>query len=132
MSTPKEDNFRMPAEFEPHTLTWMAFPHKVDNWRNNAKDAQKAICNLANLVSKFEKVIMIVPRRCMRAALSSVDDTVSVVVGETDDAWVRDSHVCKCIKQGRQSDDIFEISDEFYEKYKDSDTCIDKPDICGN
>jgi hypothetical protein len=39
-----------------------------------------------------------------------------------------DSHVCKCIKQGRQTDDIFEISDEFYEKYKDSDTCIDKPD----
>ena len=43
-----------------------------------------------------------------------------------------DSHVCKCIKQGRQSDDIFEISDEFYEKYKDSDTCIDKPAIYDN
>ena len=91
MATPREDNYRMPGEFEPHALTWMAFPHKVDNWRNNAKDAQKAICNLANLVSKFEKVIMIVPRRCMRAALSSVDETVSIVVGETDDAWVRDT-----------------------------------------
>ena len=91
MSTPREDNFRMPGEFEPHALTWMAFPHRADNWRNNAKDAQKAICNLANLVSKFEKVIMIVPRRCMRAALSSVDETVSIVVGETDDAWVRDT-----------------------------------------
>jgi len=91
MSTPKEDNFRMPGEFEPHALTWMAFPHKVDNWRNNAKDAQKAICDLANLVSKFERVIMIVPRKCMRAALACVDETVSIVVGETDDAWVRDT-----------------------------------------
>ena len=91
MATPREDNYRMPGEFEPHALTWMAFPHRADNWRNNAKDAQKAICNLANLVSKFEKVIMIVPRRCMRAALSSVDETVSIVVGETDDAWVRDT-----------------------------------------
>jgi agmatine deiminase len=91
MATPREDGFRMPGEFEPHALTWMAFPHRADNWRNNAKDAQKAICNLANLVSKFEKVIMIVPRRCMREALSSVDDTVSIVVGETDDAWVRDT-----------------------------------------
>ena len=91
MSTPREDKFRMPGEFEPHALTWMAFPHRADNWRNNAKDAQKAICNLANLVSKFEKVIMIVPRRCMRAALSYVDETVSIVVGETDDAWVRDT-----------------------------------------
>ena len=91
MVIPREDNYRMPGEFEPHALTWMAFPHRTDNWRNNAKNAQKAICDLANLVSKFEKVIMIVPRRCMRAALSSVDETVSIVVGETDDAWVRDT-----------------------------------------
>ena len=91
MATPREDGFRMPAEFEPHALTWMAFPHRPDNWRNNAKYAQKAICSLANLMSKFEKVIMIVPRRCMRAALSSIDETVSIVAGETDDAWVRDT-----------------------------------------
>lgn len=91
MSTPREDGFRMPGEFEPHALTWLAFPHRTDNWRNNAKPAQKAICSLANLVSKFEKVIMIVPRRCMRAALSSLDETVSIVDGETDDSWVRDT-----------------------------------------
>ena len=91
MATPREDNYRMPGEFEPHALTWMAFPHRADNWRNNAKEAQKTMSVLANLVSKFEKVIMIVPRRCMRAALSSVDETVSIVVGETDDAWVRDT-----------------------------------------
>lgn len=89
--TPKDDGFRMPAEWGRHDLTWMAFPHRADNWRNNAKDAQKAVSNLANLVSQFEKVIMLVPRGCMRAALSSVDDTVSIVVAETDDAWVRDT-----------------------------------------
>ena len=91
MAIPRDDNFRMPGEFEPHALTWMAFPHRADNWRNNAKDAQKAICSLANLISKFERVIMIVPRRCMRDALSRVDETVSIVVAETDDAWVRDT-----------------------------------------
>ena len=43
-----------------------------------------------------------------------------------------DSYVCKCMKQGRQSDDIFEISDELYEKYKNSDVCIDKSSFYDN
>lgn len=32
-----------------------------------------------------------------------------------------DNYVCECIKYGRHSNEIFEISDEFYEKYKDCD-----------
>lgn len=28
-------------------------------------------------------------------------------------------YITKCIKRGTHSDDIFEISDEFYEEYKD-------------
>lgn len=92
MTTPKEDGYWMPGEFEPHALTWMAFPHRSDNWRNNAKDAQKALCDLANLVSKFERVIMIVPQKCIQSPpLLSVNETVSIVVGETDDAWMRDT-----------------------------------------
>jgi agmatine deiminase len=91
MTSPKEDGFRMPGEFEPHERTWIAFPHRPDNWRNGAAPAQKAVCDLAALVCKFEKVTMIVPRKCMRVALSSVDPAVSVVVAETDDAWVRDT-----------------------------------------
>ena len=36
-STPKQDNYRMPGEFEPHEKTWMAWPTRPDNWRLNAK-----------------------------------------------------------------------------------------------
>ena len=32
-----------------------------------------------------------------------------------------DKYVCVCIKRGTHPDDIFEISDEFYEEYKDSE-----------
>jgi len=91
MSTPKEDNYWVPGEFEPHALTWMAFPHRVDNWRNNAANAQKAVCDLAKLIGTFEKIIMIVPRKHVRTALTLVDETVNIVVAETDDAWVRDT-----------------------------------------
>lgn len=37
-----------------------------------------------------------------------------------------ESYVKKCIKDGTHSNDIFEITDDFYEKYKDSDMYITK------
>ena len=41
-STPRADGFRMPAEFEPHSQTWMLWPQRPDNWRFGAKPAQRA------------------------------------------------------------------------------------------
>ena len=39
-STPKQDGFRMPAEFEEQEQIWMLWPERPDNWRNGAKPAQ--------------------------------------------------------------------------------------------
>ncbi len=91
MSNPRSDGFKMPGEFEHHECTWLAFPHRSDNWRNNAVPAQKALCELANLISVFEKVIMIVPKRHMKKALDLISTDVQMVIAETDDAWVRDT-----------------------------------------
>ena len=91
MMTPAEDGFRMPGEFEKHACTWMVFPHRSDNWRNDAVFAQKRICELANLISSFEKVRMIVPREHVGKALKLLEDSVDIVVAETDDAWIRDT-----------------------------------------
>lgn len=45
-STPKQDGFRMPGEFEPHERTWMIWPQRRDTFRYGAKLAQKqpAVC----------------------------------------------------------------------------------------
>ena len=32
MSTPERLGFRMPAEFEPHAATWIAWPHHGPDW----------------------------------------------------------------------------------------------------
>ncbi len=40
--TPKQDGFRMPAEFEGQTQIWMLWPERPDNWRNGSKPAQNA------------------------------------------------------------------------------------------
>jgi agmatine deiminase len=39
-STPRQDGFRMPGEFEPHIGCWMLWPERPDNWRSGAKPAQ--------------------------------------------------------------------------------------------
>jgi agmatine deiminase len=69
----------------------MAFPHRPDNWRENAKYAQEAVCKLANLISEYELVSMLVPERFIDKASKMVSPDVEIVALNTDDAWVRDS-----------------------------------------
>ena len=40
-STPKQDGFRMPGEFEPQDHVFMIWPERPDNWRQGAKPAQR-------------------------------------------------------------------------------------------
>lgn len=84
--------FRMPGEFEKHARTWMIFPHRPDNWRDDAIHAQKAITDLAKTISEFEEVVMLVPRKFMRSAFKLLHDSkVKIVVSESDDCWARDT-----------------------------------------
>ena len=46
-STPKQDGFRMPGEFEKQKQIWMLWPWRNDNWRLGAKPAQKAFLEVA-------------------------------------------------------------------------------------
>ena len=57
-TTPAADGFRMPAEFEPHSGTWMLWPERPDNWRENAAPAQKAFATLAAAIARFEPLTM--------------------------------------------------------------------------
>ena len=50
-STPRADGFRMPAEWEPHTQTWMVWPERPDNWRLGGKPAQAAFSAVARAIA---------------------------------------------------------------------------------
>ena len=52
MATQAKDGFRMPAEWEPHAGTWMLWPERADNWRDNAAPAQRAYAAVATAISK--------------------------------------------------------------------------------
>ncbi len=90
-STPKQDGFRMPGEFEEQKQVWMVWPERSDNWRNGGKPAQEAFINVACAIAEFEPVTMLVSNGQYANARSRLPEKIRVVEMSSDDAWVRDT-----------------------------------------
>lgn len=90
MSTPRQDGFRMPAEWEAHAGCWMIWPERPDNWRLGGKLAQVAFVAVAAAIARFEPVTMMVSARQFANARRLLPDAVRVVEVSTNDAWARD------------------------------------------
>ncbi len=90
-STPRQDGFRMPAEWAPHSQTWMLWPERPDNWRLGGAPAQKAFTAVANAISSFEPVTMGVNSEQLDKARQMLPAQVRVVELPNNDAWMRDS-----------------------------------------
>ncbi|CAM9135737.1 unnamed protein product [Chrysoparadoxa australica] len=80
-----------PAEWDPHTRTWMLWPCRPDNWRKGAVPARKAFAMVANTIARFEPVTVGAPASEVAATKLMLDPGVQVVPIEADDAWVRDT-----------------------------------------
>lgn len=89
-STPKQDGYRMPGEFEPHKGVYMLWPQRPDNWRNGGKPAQKTFAAVAQAISQFEHVTVGVNDDQYINAKNLLPDNVEVVEMSNDDSWVRD------------------------------------------
>jgi agmatine deiminase len=89
-STPRQDGFRMPAEFEPHAGCWMLWPTRPDLWRAGAVPAQQAFAAVAQTIARFEPVTMGVPPGHLESARRLLPEPVRLVEMAYDDAWMRD------------------------------------------
>lgn len=89
-STPRQDGFRMPGEFEAHAGCWMLWPERPDNWRLGAKPAQKAFAQVATAIARFESVTMGVSTSQFRNARQMLPANIRVVEIACNDAWMRD------------------------------------------
>lgn len=90
-STPKQDGFRMPAEYEKHTRCWVLWPERPDNWRNGAKPAQRAFTSVAAAISQFEPVTVGVNQGQFQNARALLPSNIRVVEISSNDAWIRDT-----------------------------------------
>lgn len=89
-STPRADGFRMPGEHEPQQAVLMAWPERLDNWRNAAMPARKAFAAVATAIVEETPVIMCVRSTEMEAARTMLPAAVKVVQIPSNDSWMRD------------------------------------------
>lgn len=89
-TTPKQDGFRMPAEYEEQDKVWMLWPERTDNWRNGAKPAQKAFVNVATAIRQFEDVTVCASPAQYQNARVQLPKNIRVVEMTQNDSWIRD------------------------------------------
>ena len=87
---PREDGFRMPAEFERHRGCFLIWPERADSWANGGYAARRAFTNVIKAIARSEKVIVLASFAQYENARASLPPEVKVVEMSTDDAWARD------------------------------------------
>ncbi|MGM8934192.1 agmatine deiminase [Pseudomonas neustonica] len=91
-STPRQDGYSMPAEWAPHSQTWMIWPERPDNWREQAAPAQTAFAEVAKAIAGFEPVTVCASAQQYAAAAAVLDHPgIRVIELSGNDAWVRDT-----------------------------------------
>jgi agmatine deiminase len=89
--TPAELGFSMPAEWQPHDRTWMAFPTSNITFEGEELHAaRQAWASVADTIVRYEPVTLIVNTGETEAARGYVSPEVEIVERPLDDAWMRD------------------------------------------
>ncbi len=89
--TPLEAGFRMPAEWEPHSRCWMAWPYRQELWAKSLSETQKGYAEVAKAIAEFEPVTMIAPPEASTGAAKLCGPGIEMFPLEIDDSWARDS-----------------------------------------
>ncbi len=59
-TTPRELNFRMPAEWSRHAATWIAWPHNAEDWPNKFQPIPWVYTEIVRHLSRVEEVHILV------------------------------------------------------------------------
>ncbi len=96
--TPKTLGFRMPAEWEPHTATWLGWPHELTDWPGKFAPIPWAFAEIVRALSLVERVYLLVESQAaekrVKAILKKAGanlDSVEFFRVPTDRGWMRDS-----------------------------------------
>jgi agmatine deiminase len=96
--TPSQLGYRMPAEWDPHEATWLAWPHNPDDWPGKFQAIPWLYAEIVRLLAARERVHLLVQdEKEQRRAISILErahanlDNVSFHQWQTDRVWTRDS-----------------------------------------
>ncbi len=87
---PRDCGFYMPAEWQPHSCCWMAWPSREGLWDNPAA-TRAAYARVANAIARFEPVKMLVRPGAGKIPESLLMAGVEIVEMPIDDSWTRNN-----------------------------------------
>lgn len=92
-STPREDGFSMPAEWEPHEACLMEWPTvtRHDLWGDRFDEAKRDYAAVATAIAAFEPVVMVCDPQQEAEARASCGEGVELLPLPIDDSWMRDN-----------------------------------------
>ncbi|VFQ89842.1 unnamed protein product [Cuscuta campestris] len=100
---PADHGYYMPAEWESHSQTWIGWPERPDNWRENAVHAQQVFASVATAISRFEPVTVCASSTQWSNARNQLPEHIRVVEMSLNDSWFRDSGPTFVVKKDRES-----------------------------
>lgn len=83
--------YRMPAEFEPHAATWMAWPCRRELWGDAIATVKQDYARVARTISRFEPLMMVARPEDAAEARRACGPGAEVVELPIDDSWTRDT-----------------------------------------
>ena len=111
--TPAALGYRMPAEWEPHEATWLAWPHERTDWPDKFAPIPWVYADIARHLSRVERVRILVQDRAEERAARRILQksgadlaAVDFFVAPTNRGWTRDFgaiFVKRCASAGRET-----------------------------
>src|SRR5579863_2592520 len=95
---PSALGYRMPAEWEPHAATWLAWPHYHGDWPGKFEPIPWVYAEIIRNLAKHERVELIVNNSAAARQARRVLDRADALSGNirfhrwpTNRVWLRDS-----------------------------------------
>lgn len=93
---PRALGYRMPAEWHPHSATWMSWPFDEEMWHGKLAEVRAEYTELVKTISRFEPVHLLLrdaeARSSAREALQGVSPSQLTLHDlPLDDVWLRDN-----------------------------------------
>ena len=96
--TLRQQGYRMPAEWEPHAATWLAWPHNKEDWPGKFAPIPWIIADIIRHIASAETVELIVQSASNIPEIRGILDKSGVALSavrfhplKTDRIWTRDS-----------------------------------------
>ncbi len=89
--------FRLPAEWEDHTATWLSWPHEPSDWPGKFPAIPFVYSEIVKIIAAFELVKIIVPNQHSADAVSHLLsenaanlNNITFILAPTNRSWIRD------------------------------------------